>query len=99
MKHLMIFAIGPVQDFIATARRSRDLWYGSWMLSELSKVAANKIVEITSFDNLIFPHPNDRKLLKPASDFNSPNKIVAVIETDNPKKFADDIKKAVCEYL
>jgi len=40
MKYLLICSIGPVQDFIATARRSRDLWYGSWMLSELAKSAA-----------------------------------------------------------
>lgn len=45
MKYLMIFSIGPVQEFIATARRSRDLWYGSWMLSELSKAAAKTISE------------------------------------------------------
>ncbi len=99
MSHLMIFSIGPVQDFIATARRSRDLWYGSWMLSELSKVAANKIVELTSFDNLIFPHPTNEKLLEPTSDFNAPNKIVAVVETDNPKQFAKDIKDATVNYL
>ena len=37
MKYLLTLSIGPVQDFIATARRSRDLWFGSWLLSELSR--------------------------------------------------------------
>lgn len=35
-QYLMAFAIGPVQEFIASARRSRDLWFGSWLLSEMS---------------------------------------------------------------
>jgi len=35
MEHILLFSIGPIQDFIASARRSRDLWFGSWMLSEL----------------------------------------------------------------
>jgi CRISPR-associated protein Cmr2 len=40
MSYLFLVNIGPVQDFIASARRSRDLWYGSWLLSELAKAAA-----------------------------------------------------------
>ena len=44
-KYLISIGIGPVQDFIASARRSRDLWFGSWLLSELSKAAANAVVE------------------------------------------------------
>lgn len=37
--HLLAFHIGPVQDFIATARRTQDLWMGSWLLSRLSYTA------------------------------------------------------------
>ena len=33
--YLLQIAIGPVQDFIAAARRTHDLWMGSRMLSEL----------------------------------------------------------------
>ncbi len=33
------FSIGPVQGFIAQARRTRDLWGGSYLLSYLSGVA------------------------------------------------------------
>lgn len=38
--YLLQIAIGPVQDFIAAARRTHDLWMGSRMLSELSKAVA-----------------------------------------------------------
>ena len=60
MRHLFICTIGPVQDFIKTARRSRDLWYGSWMLSELSKAAAKEVGK----ENLIFPAPAKQKTWK-----------------------------------
>lgn len=38
MVHLA-FSIGPVQEFVAQARRTRDLWAGSWLLSYLSETA------------------------------------------------------------
>lgn len=43
-EHLLLIALGPVQDFIAQARRTRDLWYGSHLLSELSRAAARACV-------------------------------------------------------
>ncbi len=33
------FSIGPVQGFVAQARRTRDLWAGSWLLSYLAERA------------------------------------------------------------
>ena len=40
MEYLFSVALGPAQEFIAAARRTRDLWFSSWLLSELSKAAA-----------------------------------------------------------
>lgn len=89
MQHLIIFSIGPVQDFINTARRSRDLWYGSWMLSELARFVAKEITKANG--ELIFPTNTEIESI--------PNKIVGVVETDDLKKFADDIKEATVTYL
>lgn len=36
--HLSV-TVGPVQAFVAQARRTRDLWAGSWLLSFLSETA------------------------------------------------------------
>ena len=36
-EHLLIVSIGPVQDFIAAARKCQDLWFGSFLLSELAR--------------------------------------------------------------
>lgn len=38
--YIVIISIGPVQSMIASARKSRDLWSGSWLLSELAKACA-----------------------------------------------------------
>jgi len=101
MKYLFICAIGPVQDFIATARRSRDLWYGSWMLSELSKAAAQKILELAP-NSLIFPDPESFKQEGPDKRVNVPNKIVAILEAD-PETFKEEVgnkvKKAIITRL
>lgn len=53
MTHLIQITIGPVQDFIAQARRTRDLWYGSHLLSELSRAVARSLAELGS--ELVFP--------------------------------------------
>lgn len=83
MKYLFLVSIGPVQTFIASARRTRDLWFGSWLLSELSKAAAHEIVLSSSGNNLIFPAPPRQQLqelLKAGSKLNVANKIVALID-------------------
>ncbi len=38
-KSHLSFTIGPVQGFVSQARRTRDLWAGSWLLSHLAEVA------------------------------------------------------------
>jgi CRISPR-associated protein Cmr2 len=80
MQYLFVCSIGPVQDFIFTARRSRDLWYGSWLLNELSKAAAKALSDRYGPNQLIFPAPEPGKIdvLAPGSELNVANKIVAV---------------------
>lgn len=97
MQYLISIAIGPVQEFIASARRSRDLWFGSWLLSELSKAAAHAIIEQPgcSHDSLIFPRITDAKDLQPGSDFNVVNKLLALIEASDPTSFGKQIKGAI----
>ncbi|MCA0352076.1 MAG: type III-B CRISPR-associated protein Cas10/Cmr2 [Chloroflexi bacterium] len=93
MSHLLLITIGPVQDFIASARRTRDLWFGSWLLSELSKAAAQSIYQAKG--NLIFPYPTDSDQdLEANSAFNVPNKILAEVEGD-VKTIADAAKNGL----
>lgn len=52
-RQLVLVTLGPVQGFIAQARRTRDLWYGSHLLSELSRAAARALVDHGA--QLVFP--------------------------------------------
>ncbi len=81
--YLLAISIGPVQDFIASARRSRDLWFGSWLLSELSKAAAQAIVQNSGGDleSLVFPAPASIQALSPTDNrLSVANKIVGAID-------------------
>ena len=72
MSHfVLILSLGPVQGFIAAARRSRDLWSGSWLLSEISKAAAKALRDGGA--DLIFPAPDSD--LAPGSEFSVGNKV------------------------
>lgn len=48
------FTFGPVQSFVAQARRTRDLWAGSWLLSYLAKSAIAAAEEAGA--RMILPH-------------------------------------------
>ena len=41
--HLLVITVGPIQDFIAAARRTRDLWSGSTLLSDISREVAKSV--------------------------------------------------------
>ena len=57
-RFLVTLSLGPVQSLIADARRTRDLWCGSWLLSEAARAAARKLHERHP-GCLIFPCPDD----------------------------------------
>ncbi|RME12611.1 MAG: type III-B CRISPR-associated protein Cas10/Cmr2 [Ardenticatenia bacterium] len=97
-KYLFICSIGPVQDFIAAARSSRDLTYGSHLLSELAKTAARTIADREGFNALIFPAPKDEAALKKGSNLSVANKVVAVVSGE-PKGLADAIEEALRAFI
>ena len=92
-EHLCRVPIGPVQEFIAGARRTRDLWFGSWLLSELSRTAAETIKQHGGTTTLIFPPPD---ALRSAEDglASVANKILARI-TENPKAVGEKVRQNV----
>lgn len=70
MNHLLLFTISPVQPFIASARKTRDLYAGSQILSEMAKAAANEAVNQKLI--LVFPTTTEGRSF--------PNRFVAKIE-------------------
>ncbi len=87
MSHLLAIAVGPVQEFIAAARRTRDLWFGSYLLSEISRAVA-KSVEAHG-GKLIFPASSDAE--------NVANVILAELPTGEPRDVAAKAKHAAQE--
>lgn len=62
MTSLLKFQIGPVQDFIAQARSTRDLWSGSYLLSWLVAAGIKALPQMG--EELIFPSKEGQPLLK-----------------------------------
>lgn len=98
MSYLFQVSIGPVQGFIASARRTRDLWFGSWSLSELAKAAAKQIVEVNGLESLIFPAPEKKEMLDPGTSLNVANKIVALIQ-QSPDELGKQVRQVIVRRL
>jgi CRISPR-associated protein Cmr2 len=94
-RYLITLSLGPVQSLIAAARRTRDLWTGSWLLSEVSRAAA-RAIHTAKPGSLIFPAPEnpDRDLqpqAQPGDEANIANIIRAEISA------VDDAEvRAIC---
>ena len=101
---LLKVQIGPVQEFIAQARSTRDLWSGSYLLSWLMAHAVKTVVDRCGEESLVFPSAQRQ----PALDWilgdrtswtndqvltpNIPNTLLATIEAD--AAFAKSIAEA-----
>jgi len=98
MSYVLALSIGPVQEFIAAARKTRDLWFGSYMLSEICRATAKALT--ANGAELVFPPPqavSNGGPEKPAVA----NKIVAVIHGDRqpPAELAAKAKEAALAKL
>jgi len=93
MDHLLLITIGPVQEFIQSARRTRDLWFGSWLLSALARSVAQSLIAQTNAEALISPAAQSI-----AASGDVPNQILARVGSD-PKAIADECHKALIACL
>lgn len=71
-KFMLMFSLGPVQTFIVQARKTRDLWLGSYLLSLLME-ASMKGIE----SQLVYPQRPEIK----DNIADLPNKYVAIFDT------------------
>jgi len=112
---LLLFTFGPIQSFIETSRKTRDLWASSNILARLSWESCRFIVEEYGPDNLIFPllrnQPLYRKWLKDTFNIDEgfkegeeihasmPNKFLAIVEEDKINEIGERCKKNINEAL
>ena len=100
MEHLLAIALGPVQEFIATARRTRDLYAGSRLLSEAAARAAEALAREVGAKNLIFPAPEDEAGLERLAGAGIPNVLlVRVPEGKDPRGLGEQALGAARDYL
>jgi len=86
-QYLFIFTIGPVQSFIAQARKTQDLYAGSQLLSDLIDFAMK---EVKSKGEIIFPFEGAKS---------KPNRFVANISSDDIKQTGNNLQDAVKNKL
>ena len=60
------FNVGPVQGFVGEARRTRDLWTGSWVLSNLTEHALVEVEEAGG--DVLVPYRDQASRCKVTSD-------------------------------
>jgi CRISPR-associated protein Cmr2 len=83
---LLALEFGPVADFIAAARKTRELWFGSWLFSEVAKAAARKLAELCGgHQALIFPAPQSPEDLAEKSGYTVTDEILAVVPETLPR--------------
>lgn len=105
-RFLITLSLGPVQSLIADARRTRDLWCGSWLLSEAARAAA-RVLHTTQPGCLIFPCPDDSdEELKPQDEPREGANIGNVLRAEVPlengaaaRALCDDARSAAIERV
>ncbi|HWR31083.1 MAG TPA: type III-B CRISPR-associated protein Cas10/Cmr2 [Negativicutes bacterium] len=84
-QYLFLFSIGPVQSFIAQARKTRDLFAGSQIISSLIVAAMEEVSRQNSANTFIFPCKHSPS---------KPNRFLAKVNTDGIHGFGEAIETA-----
>lgn len=111
-KSICIFTIGPVQSFISSAKKTKDFWAGSYLLSYLIWQALETVISKSDPKSVIFPYIKDNPLYKrfhenhekkvdiEALDMPTlPNRFVAVLDEDKAVSILEECEKKVRKKL
>lgn len=101
-KALLLFQIGPVQEFIAAARELKDLWSGSYLIAYLTAVGIKRLCELAGNDAVIFPHLGNQtiyqRVVNGCGELGQPtlpNRFCAEIPRAQVRHFAEEVKQAI----
>src|SRR5438132_11961219 len=77
---MLMFSLGSVQSFIAQARKTRDLWLGSFLLSSLMEAAMAELEHFSEKKKIeqVLVFPTKRIIERNIPDL--PNKYVAIYD-------------------
>jgi len=109
----LLFTVGPVQSFISTARRTQDLWMGSYLLSSLMWRAARVVMEELGPDAVVYPSLYSQPLvdqwlsesnglnIKPESRqlavASFPNRFLALVPEERAAQLANQARQEMVE--
>jgi CRISPR-associated protein Cmr2 len=97
------FTLGPVQSFVSQARRTRDFWAGSFLLSWLSAVAMQSVRTQHKDNQIVFPAADENfmnwlegKRTGPKPTQGSvPNRFKAIVSDDfEAQRIVKDVQAA-----
>ncbi len=94
MNDSLYFSLGPVQGFVAAARRTRDLWAGSWLLSHLAERAV-AVMRNSPGVTLCLPAVIDRSDDMKNIIAGTPNRLIAEGDGNALATAAENAAKAV----
>ncbi len=110
-KAIGIFTIGPVQSFISSAKKTKDFWAGSYLLSYLTWTALEVVIRESSnnIDDIVFPaidgqplyelsvlnKKNEEELKLPTL----PNRFMALLDKNKSSYILRKCEKAVKDRL
>ena len=103
-RFLFTLSLGPVQSLIGAARRTRDLWCGSWLLSEAVRAAAREL-DAQQPGCLIFPNLGSSELApqdRPKGEANISNILraeVALPDAEAVRDLCQGAKSAAVKRL
>jgi len=113
--YLLRFKISPVQGFIGNARKERDFWAGSHLLSTLTYIAIEEIMREAWPWAVIFPHLRGQPVFERGFKQvegerlkipNMPNKVLAVIGLEvgeraenRERELENEIRSKIETYL
>ena len=93
MSDKIFFSLGPVQGFVAQARRTRDLWSGSFLLSYLSGCAISEVID--KGGKITIPDVKDDPLLAWIQGSRKGNAPIIGSITNRFEAFVEDDQKGV----
>lgn len=100
-KELLLFQMGPVQEFIAQAATPSDLWAGSYLLSSL---ILEGIKQVPHFESaIVFPNLSEDSTVLGAMEKSLipsiPNRFLALVQKGEGKNIAGHVKDAIQNKL
>ncbi len=96
-QYMLMFTLGPVQSFIMQARKTRDLWLGSYLLSKLMEAGMVGVDQLA--DDFIFPTKRTIKDEDTNRDDipDLPNKYIAIFKTSEDAQKAAELSRRQIE--